>query len=136
MITDTAEFNITLSSSPENVATVEPLVEKVKEEFGLSDEVFGNMMVAVTEGVNNAIIHGNQCDPAKKVTISVSRTDAYITFTIRDEGPGFEYSNLPDPTAPENLEKLSGRGVFLMNQLSDMVIFNDNGSTVELQFKV
>lgn len=133
---DTAEFDITLSSAPENIAAIEPLVEKVKEEFGISDEIFGNMMVAVTEAVNNAIIHGNKCDPNKKVTITVSRSDHAVHFVIKDEGNGFDYSNLPDPTAPENIEKISGRGVFLMNQLSDVVIFGNNGSVIELQFRI
>lgn len=136
MSIDTANFDLVLPSSPENVAKVEPLIEKVKDEFGLSDEIFGNMMVAITEAVNNAIIHGNSCDPSKSVEVNVSKEDHTVNFTIKDQGSGFDHNNLPDPTAPENLEKLSGRGVFLMTQLSDMVIFSDSGSTVEVQFKI
>jgi len=58
-----------------------------------------------------------------------------ISFTITDEGSGFDYMNLPDPTDPEHLEKPTGRGVFLMKHLADQIIFSDNGRVVELYFK-
>lgn len=132
----TTQFDLLLPSAPENVARIESLVEQVKVSVGFTEESFGNILVALTEAVNNAIIHGNKCDPSKNVEVNVTRSNHTLSFTVKDQGVGYDYRNLPDPTAPENLEKLTGRGVFLMNQLSDMVIFSDNGSRVELQFKI
>jgi serine/threonine-protein kinase RsbW len=93
------------------------------------------MLIAVTEAVNNAIHHGNQDDPEKFVRIGFESDENMLTFSIRDEGPGFDYTNLPDPTDPANLDKISGRGVFLMTQLSDSIRFEDNGRQVFLSFK-
>ena len=59
-----------------------------------------------------------------------------LVFIVKDQGPGFDFNTLPDPTAPENLEKMSGRGIFIIKQLSDMVIFSDDGRTMEIHFKL
>jgi serine/threonine-protein kinase RsbW len=91
-------------------------------------------MIAVTESVNNAIMHGNKNDRTKNVTLSLSLNNNVINFRIKDEGIGFDFQNLPDPTSPENLDKPSGRGIFLMKHLSDEVNFSNNGSLVELSF--
>ncbi len=123
-------------SKPENIIEVEKFAEEVREVFEIDDEIYGNMLVALTEAANNAIIHGNQSDEKKVVAISLRKSSVAITFTIRDQGTGFDYNNLPDPTAPENIDKPTGRGVFLMKHLSDLVVFSDKGSTLELQFKV
>jgi serine/threonine-protein kinase RsbW len=93
-------------------------------------------MIAVTEAVNNAIKHGNSSDKSKNVHLSLSLDDSMIKFVIKDEGNGFNYGNLPDPTAPENLEKPGGRGIFLMKHLSDEVDFKEEGRVVELSFYV
>ena len=129
---------ITLASEPESLAQIEPFVYEIKEKYEFGDDVLGNILVSLSEAVNNAIIHGNDSDASKKVTIicEPNTVKQSLSFKIIDEGDGFDYNSLPDPTAPENLEKLSGRGVFLMKQLADIVIFSDNGSTVEIQFKV
>ena len=78
------------------------------------------------------------------MTLFLSRIGAALSamlrvepsLAIKDEGEGFDFNNLPDPTAPENLEKPTGRGVFLMKNLSDLVVFSDNGSVVEIHFKL
>ena len=129
---------MTLDSSPENVAMVEPYVDEVREKYHVGDEVYGNILISLSEAVNNAIIHGNNSMKEKKVNVFCEPMpdQKMISFKIVDEGPGFDYNNLPDPTAPENLTKITGRGVFLMKQLADWVIFSDNGSTVEIQFKI
>jgi anti-sigma regulatory factor (Ser/Thr protein kinase) len=137
MITQLENYQLEISSSLENINQVEQLLDTVREELNVRDDIYGNMMVAITEAVNNAIIHGNASDPKKKVRISVAKeNDHVIIFYVKDEGKGFEFNNLPDPTAPENLEKPTGRGVFLMTNLSDLVVFSDNGSLVEIQFKL
>ena len=127
---------IELNSKPESMMAVESLIEEVRDKYGIDEDVFGNMFVALTEAVTNAIYHGNKGDPNKKVHIEYKHSPHNITFIITDEGPGFDYFNLPDPTAPENLEKESGRGVFLMKSLTDQLIFSENGRVVELNFKL
>ena len=127
-----------LTSKPENISIVERFIDDLRSEFNIGDEVYGNVLISLTEAANNAIIHDNKCDEKKEVTIDygVDARGKNLTFIIKDQGPGFDYNNLPDPTAPENLEKTSGRGVFLMMQLADMVVFSDNGATVEMSFRI
>jgi serine/threonine-protein kinase RsbW len=115
---------------------IESFIDNAKERFHLDDDIYGNIMIAVTEAVNNAIKHGNSNDKSKNVSLSLSLDDSMIRFTVKDEGRGFDYHNLPDPTAPENLEKPGGRGIFLMKHLSDEVDFKEEGRIVELSFYV
>lgn len=123
-------------SLDENIRIVESFIDNAKEKFNLDDDIYGNIMVAVTESVNNAIRHGNKSDKKKNVHLSLSLNDSLIRFVIKDEGIGFDYHNLPDPTSPENIDKPSGRGIFLMKHLSDEVIFKHEGSEVELCFYI
>jgi len=125
-----------LNSQPESLSAVEKIVEDVKNKFNVNEDSYGNMLVALTEAVSNAIYHGNQLNPKKKINLSYQFNDGNLSFTITDQGTGFDYYNLPDPTAPENLEKECGRGIFLMKHLSDQVIFSENGRVVELFFKI
>jgi serine/threonine-protein kinase RsbW len=91
-------------------------------------------MVAVTEAVNNAIRHGNKFDKDKNVYLSLVVNSNQLKFEIEDEGVGFDYTNLDDPTAPENLENPGGRGIFLIRHLADEVEFSNDGRRVELTF--
>ena len=127
---------LSIQSDPKNVACVEPFVEEVVQEYKISPDMYGNILISLTEAVTNAIVHGNEEDQSKKVEVALHKKEKCLAFSISDEGPGFDYDNLPDPTAPENLLKIGGRGVFLMRQLSDEVSFLDNGRTVEIQFKI
>ncbi len=127
---------LTLTSSPDNVANVEPFVEKLVAEYQISPDVYGNILISLTEAVTNAIIHGNNNDATKLVMVNLKKLKNKLAFYITDEGNGFDFANLPDPTAPENLLKIGGRGVFLMRQLSDKVSFSNNGSTVEIYFNI
>jgi serine/threonine-protein kinase RsbW len=125
-------------SKPDSIGKVEAFVEDLKDRYDIRDDVFGNILISITEAANNAIIHGNRCDESKEVSIDVSYNvdSKVLTFKVQDQGEGFDFNNLPDPTSPENLEKITGRGVFLMKQLADWVIFADSGSQVELQFRL
>lgn len=129
---------ITITSAPHNIAQVEAYIEDIRAKYNIEDDAYGNILISLTEAANNAIIHGNGCDPSKVVTIT-SALDARgkaLTFTITDQGKGFDHNNLPDPTAPENIDKPCGRGVFLMIQLADMIVFSNHGSTIEMQFRI
>jgi serine/threonine-protein kinase RsbW len=127
-------LKIQIPSLPENIRIVESFIDNVKEKFHIDDDIYGNIMVAVTESVNNAIKHGNKQDKSKNVFLAAIYEENYLKFTIEDEGPGFNPDDLPDPTAPENLDKLGGRGIFLMKHLSDEVSFSKDGRCVELTF--
>jgi serine/threonine-protein kinase RsbW len=127
-------ISIQVPSIIENIRMIESFIDNAKERFHLDDDIYGNIMIAVTEAVNNAIKHGNNSNKSKNVELSLSLQDSMIKFVIKDEGGGFNYEHLPDPTAPENLEKPGGRGIFLMKHLSDEVQFKENGRIVELSF--
>lgn len=130
------ETKMELASKAENINEVEKLIDEIREQYPLSEDVYGNMLVAVTEAVTNAIHHGNKLNPAKKVSVNCDYQENKVLFSITDEGLGFDHFHLPDPTSPENVEKLNGRGIFLMKHLADQIIFSDNGRTVELAFKI
>ncbi len=127
-------IHIEVPSLSENIRMIESFIDNAKEKFQLNDDIYGNIMIAITEAVNNAIKHGNQSDSSKNVSLSLSLDDSLIKFVVEDEGQGFDYENLPDPTAPENIEKPGGRGIFLMKHLSDEVEFKEGGRIVELSF--
>jgi serine/threonine-protein kinase RsbW len=130
-----AAQTIEISSRPESINIIEKLIDDMRSEHDIHEDAFGNILVAVTEAVNNAIQHGNKYDPNKKVKVTYEMEEETMSFIISDQGSGFDYYNLPDPTAPENIEKPTGRGVLLMKHLADQIIFSDNGKTVELFFK-
>lgn len=127
-------IKIQIPSLSENIRIIESFIDNAKDKYQLDDDIYGNIMIAVTESVNNAIKHGNNNDTRKNVSLSLSLNDNIIKFTIEDEGQGFNHTDLPDPTAPENIDKPGGRGIFLMKHLSDEVNFKENGRIVELCF--
>lgn len=127
-------ISIQIPSIIDNIRMIESFIDNAKERFQLDEDIYGNIMIAVTEAVNNAIKHGNSGNSTKNVHLSLSLNDNLLKFVIKDEGSGFDYDNLPDPTAPENIEKPGGRGIFLMKHLSDEVRFTEGGKTVELSF--
>ncbi len=128
------KISIEIPSLAENIRIIESFIDNAKEKYHLNDDIYGNVMIAVTEAVNNAIKHGNKDDSSKNVFISLSLEEGLIKFKIQDEGNGFDYHKLPDPTSPENISKPGGRGIFLMKNLSDEVDFKEKGKVVELSF--
>ncbi len=128
------EFYLQLSSHPQNIQLVEPYVLKVKRRFGINEEVYFNILLVLTEAVNNCILHGNQSDPRKHVHIGMNARRNALCFIVRDEGEGFNPNQLPDPTKPERISCANGRGVFLMRELSDGVQYSNDGRQVEISF--
>ncbi|MFP4292619.1 MAG: ATP-binding protein [Cyclobacteriaceae bacterium] len=129
-------ISIQIPSLSENIRMIESFIDNAKEKFNLDDDIYGNIMIAVTESVHNAIRHGNKGDVQKNVHLSLTLQEQLIRFVIKDEGTGFDYQHLPDPTSPENIDQPGGRGIFLMRHLSDEVKFLDEGRTVELTFYI
>lgn len=125
---------ISFSSHLRNITIAEGIIEQLSEEGLLNEAVFGNIMVALNEALLNAINHGNQGDPTKMVSITFKIEGDVFEMEVKDEGNGFDHENLPDPTAPENIEKVNGRGIFIMSNLSDEIEFEDKGSRLILRF--
>jgi serine/threonine-protein kinase RsbW len=117
------------------ISRIEPILDRFKKTFGVPDEKFYNIMIAVSEAINNAINHGNQFDPEKNVFFELDADEDKITIKVKDEGEGFDLDNVADCTDPENLLKSSGRGVYLIRELMHDVDFDiSNGTQVEMTF--
>lgn len=135
---DASAQTIHLPSTIDSISKVEKLIDSVCENFRVNEDYYGNMLIAVTEAVNNAIQHGNQKDASKEFVVTVVQNEEkhQLCFKVEDQGPGFDFDNLPDPTEAENIEKPHGRGVFLMRNLADEVVFHEDGRVVELNFNL
>lgn len=128
---------LVITSHSENVYQVEQFIEEVRSLLDFKDDVYGNVMIAITEAVNNSIVHGNKHDSTKRVFIRCETKNRYrLCVYVEDEGDGFDPDGLGDPTAPENLVNPGGRGVFLMRNLSDEINFLDEGRRVEMIFNI
>ncbi|MFM8849508.1 MAG: ATP-binding protein, partial [Cytophagales bacterium] len=92
------KIRIEIPSLAENIRMIESFIDNAKEKYHLNDDIYGNIMIAVTEAVNNAIKHGNRNDSSKNVALSLSLSEGLIKIKVEDEGGGFDYHNLPDPT--------------------------------------
>src|ERR1700742_4164557 len=129
-------YTLQLPSKQESITLLENLIEEISDKYRVSEDTFANMMTCLNEVVVNAITHGNKLDVNKKVIVNADIENKRIVWTVTDEGEGFDYNNLPDPTAPENLENLTGRGVFIIKHLADQYIYNTKGNEIELHFKL
>jgi serine/threonine-protein kinase RsbW len=125
-----------IPSKSENIVLVEKLVDDVCDLFDIQEDIYGHILVALTEAVNNGLQHGNKANPDKHIEVTFKVKDNKIYFTVKDEGPGFDHNTLPDPTDPKNIEKPTGRGIFLMKHLADGVAFEDKGTKVILEFNL
>lgn len=127
---------IKIPSKIENLRKVEKIIDDISGEFKIGEDVYGNILIASLEAANNAMMHGNRLDESKDVTIEFRMEGKTLSVKVDDEGNGFDYEHIPDPTAPENIENVNGRGIFLMEKLSDKISFTRNGASVELEFNM
>lgn len=125
---------IELNSSLDSISKVEKFIDEISANVNISSEIYGKILIATIEAVNNAIVHGNKLNSQKIVRVKIESEGNRFKIIVEDEGTGFDFYNLPDPTTPQNIENISGRGVFLMRKLSDEINFYNNGSLVELIF--
>lgn len=126
--------SLKVPSNFESINKVEVLIDSVCSKLLVNEDYYGNVLIAVTEAVNNAIQHGNKQSDDLTVDLFVGDKETDFCFSVKDSGPGFDFKNLPDPTAPENIEKENGRGIFLMKSLAEEVEFEDNGRSVNIYF--
>ena len=127
---------LTISSNPNNILKVENYLRNAQHDLNIDETKFPDILISLTEAVNNAILHGNKADESKNVEISMEEKFSGVAISVTDEGKGFDPNEIPDPTAPENIECCGGRGVFIMSRLADKISFENNGSTVQLFFKL
>lgn len=131
-----SKLEISISSEIGNIVKVENFIDSFAGYFNLQPKVMGKISLSIIEAVNNAILSGNKRQPDKKVTITAEKINKQFRVTVSDEGEGFDYSIIPDPTLPGNIDKDKGRGLYLMKTLSDELIFENNGSEVTLVFNL
>jgi len=126
--------SISIPSDFGSINQVETLIDNVCSKLQVKEGYYGNVLIAVTEAVNNAIQHGNNSNSSLNVDVAVGDKETDFCFSVKDYGNGFDYNHLPDPTAPENIEKENGRGIFLMRSLAEEIEFEDGGTNVTIYF--
>lgn len=129
-------LNLIINSRIENIRLVENFLENLIQEFSLEKKLCGKIIIATIEATNNACLWGGKNDENKKVTITawIKNTELYVS--VEDEGEGFAYKKIPDPTIPENIRKSGGRGIYLMKALSNSLKYQKNGSKVIMTFSL
>jgi len=123
----------TLDSSLETIDSAEEKATRIAAELGFGEDEVMQISMAVREGAVNAVLHGNGYAPDKKVTLAFEHTGDDLVITIRDQGKGMDLSKIPNPLAPENLLKTSGRGIFLMRSFMDVVEIRPSQTGTELK---
>ncbi len=135
-ITQLMEKKLSLESRIESLHEIEKIIDEISEKHQFAEELYGNILIAALEAVNNAITHGNKLDAVKPVRFELYIDNQRLKIITKDEGEGFDFKNIPDPTSPENIENITGRGIFLMKSLSDELNFYDDGRVSELIFNI
>lgn len=125
---------IKIESSVKNICKVEFFLNSIFKDYKFSRKVYCRIYLSSLEAVNNAILHGNNNDPNKYVTIKFSDTPNQIIISVIDDGNGFDFQSVADPTMLANIKKESGRGIFIMKQYADKVKYNSKGNQVKLIF--
>lgn len=123
----------TLDSTLETVDSAEQTASRIAVEAGFGEDEVMQISMAVREAAVNAVLHGNAYDPGKKVRFEFETTGRDLVITIRDQGKGLDPAKIPDPLAPENLLKTSGRGIFLIRSFMDEVQIHPSQTGTEIK---
>jgi serine/threonine-protein kinase RsbW len=134
MMTDgtTSRLSLTLQSELATIDTVEATALDFAHRAGFDDDTADNIGMVAREAAANAVVHGNKYDPSKRVSATFEASADSVLIQIADQGSGFDPSSIPDPLAPENLLRSSGRGVFLMRAFMDEVNFRQTSPGTEI----
>jgi serine/threonine-protein kinase RsbW len=127
--------SIKIESKIEKINDVEKFVKKISQENGFSKTLYIKIVLSITEAINNAIKHGNNSNKNKYVIIHFDKHKDCFAFTVKDEGEGFDYKKVRNPTKQKNIKKESGRGLFIIKNYTDNVSFYNNGTIIKLIFK-
>ena len=128
----TGRRSFTLASTMESVGEVEAAAEKLAGEAGMNEDDSFALAMAVREAAVNAVLHGNEYDPSKQISVSLENTGDSLVIVIADQGKGLDPDTIPDPLAPENLLRGTGRGIFLIRSFMDEVHFRQLHPGTEL----
>ena len=128
----TGRLSFKLASTMDSVAEVEAAAEKLAQSAGLDEDESFRVVMAVREATVNAVLHGNGYDPNKQVSVSFENTGKSLVVTVADEGEGLDPEKIPDPLAPENLLRGTGRGIFLIRSFMDEIHFRQLHPGTEL----
>jgi len=126
---------VSIGSIVGNLRVVENAIDETTATIGISQDNYGKILVCTMEAVNNAILHGNRSNPEKIVEVELSFENNSLQIKVTDEGTGFRPEKVPDPTTPENIEELNGRGIYLMSHLADLIEYSKKGNSVTMTFK-
>ena len=127
------QVSYTFESTLETINSAEEQASRIAAAAGFNEDDTMSIAMAVREAAVNAVLHGNAYDPAKKVTVAFEQGDKNLTIVVRDQGKGLDVKSVPDPLAPENLLKQSGRGLLLMRSLMDEVQINASATGTEVK---
>lgn len=127
-------ISLTISTDIKELKEVENFIEDISEHFNLQNTYYGNILVALSEAVENSIIHGNKNKKEKKITITLKQVPKGLCFTVQDEGDGFDINNIPDPTDVKNNPEKKGSGIYLIKTLTDEMQYFDKGKKLEMIF--
>lgn len=116
----------------ESVSTVEAAADKLAEDAGMDEDTRFGFTMAVREAAVNAVLHGNEYDPSKQISVSLENTGKSLVIKVADQGKGLDPDSLPDPLAPENLLRGTGRGIFLIRSFMDELHFRQLHPGTEL----
>lgn len=126
---------LVISSNKSELQRVEEFIREVFAFYNFPDTCFNKVLLCISEATINAIAHGNKGDRRKKVELSVDCKTHLITVKITDQGEGFDFRNLPDPTSKDNLLKESGRGIHIIKSMAKSVTFNEKGNSLSFQIE-
>ena len=127
---------LSIPSSIVNLCKVEKFIEEICDSYYITNSYFGNILLSVEEAFKNAIIHGNREDKKKNVLISFQRISNGLSFTITDQGAGFNYRAVPNPIETGSETENNCNGIFLIRSLADKVSYNSKGNHLEIVFYI
>lgn len=127
-------FSLTIASEPDNIGKVENFIEYIIEEFQIPHKLYGRIALPVIEAVTNSILFGNKNDPQKMVKLYAAKGSRKIVITVENEGEGIDFNKLPDFSDTDEFWERTGRGLYLMVNLPDELIFTHNGTKVIMTY--
>jgi serine/threonine-protein kinase RsbW len=128
----TSRLSLTLASELASIDTIEATALDFASRAGFDGETAGHIGMVAREAAANAVVHGNRYAAQKHVSATFEASADSVFIRIADQGNGFDSTTIPDPLAPENLLRSSGRGVFLMRAFMDEVNFRSLNPGTEI----
>lgn len=128
------KLEFTISSELNNIPQIEIFIDYLMSVFQIEEKHRGRITLSTIEAVTNAILFGNKRDSQKKVKVIATKTVKTIMITVEDEGIGFDYRQIPDPTVPQRCMQAVKKGLYLMLNLTDKLSFTKHGAKVIMTF--